>query len=150
MESRRTKRSCSILSWRSFTLSVGNTCANRWDGVVVTATRTKEQTSALMRRVRSCDTEPEVRLRKALWRAGLRYRTSDECLPGKPDIVISSKRLAIFVDGDFWHGNQWRQRGFTSLEEQFSGTRNGDFWIQKIHRNANRDQKTTVELLNWV
>ena len=64
--------------------------------------REPPEISAIMRRVRSRDTTPELLLRKALWAAGLRFRTCSENLPGKPDIVVHSKRLAIFIDGDFW------------------------------------------------
>jgi len=70
--------------------------------------------SRVMRRVRSRDTTPELLLRKALWAAGLRFRTCSTDLPGKPDIVVHSKRLAIFIDGDFWHGGQWRRRKLAS------------------------------------
>ncbi len=100
-----------------------------------------------MRRVRSRDTGPEVLLRKALWAVGVRFRTCAENLPGKPDIVIHSRRLAIFIDGDFWHGNQWRRRGLTSLEDQFSRTESRDYWVRKIRRNMDRDCRATAALI---
>src|SRR5579863_1919484 len=100
-----------------------------------------------MRRVRSRDTAPEVLLRKALWAAGVRFRTCAENLPGKPDIVIHSRRLAIFIDGDFWHGGQWRRRGLTSLEDQFSRTASRDYWVRKIRRNMDRDCRATAALI---
>jgi DNA mismatch endonuclease Vsr len=80
--------------------------------------RSAAEISAIMRRVRARDTNPEVLLRRALWKRGIRYRLGGMGLPGKPDIVIARARLAIFVDGDYWHGNQWRLRGHNSVEAQ--------------------------------
>jgi DNA (cytosine-5)-methyltransferase 1 len=100
-----------------------------------------------MRLVRSRDTTPELLLRKALRAAGLRFRTCAANLPGKPDIVIESKRLAIFIDGDFWHGGQWRRRGLTSLEEQFRETESRAYWLRKIRRNMDRDCRATASLI---
>ena len=73
--------------------------------------RDADEISAIMRRVRGRDTTPEMRLRRALWARGLRYSVAPTQLPGKPDIVFPGARLAVFVDGDYWHGNQWRRRG---------------------------------------
>jgi len=92
-----------------------------------------------MRRVKSRDTTPEVRLRHEIWARGLRYKLYYEDLPGKPDIVLPSRRIAVFVDGDYWHGNQWRRRGFRSLEEQFSLNQNKEYWLRKIERNVARE-----------
>src|SRR5712691_4527694 len=101
-----------------------------------------------MRRVRSRDTAPEVLLRKALWAAGLRFRICAEDLPGKPDIVNRSAKLAIFIDGDFWHGGQWRRRGLVSLEDQFRQTESRGYWLRKIRRNMDRDCRATAALLD--
>ena len=101
-----------------------------------------------MRRVRSRDTSPEIALRKALWACGLRYRLQGAALPGKPDIVFRKARLAVFVDGDFWHGNQWRMRGHTSLEAQFVGSPRAEYWVPKIDRNMRRDRLNTAKLLS--
>jgi len=100
-----------------------------------------------MRRVKSRDTTPEVRLRHEIWARGLRYKLYYEDLPGKPDIVLPSRRIAVFVDGDYWHGNQWRRRGFRSLEEQFSLNQNKEYWLKKIERNVARDQRVASELV---
>src|SRR5712691_9781044 len=100
-----------------------------------------------MRLVRSRDTTPELLLRKALGAEGLRFRTCAANLPGKPDIVIESKRLAIFIDGDFWHGGQWRRRRLTSLEEQFRQTESRGYWLRKIRRNMDRDCRATAALI---
>jgi DNA (cytosine-5)-methyltransferase 1 len=110
--------------------------------------REPREISAIMRLVRSRDTTPELLLRKALRAAGLRFRTCAANLPGKPDIVIESKRLAIFIDGDFWHGGQWRRRRLTSLEEQFRQTASRGYWLRKIRRNMERDCRATAALID--
>ena len=101
-----------------------------------------------MRKVRSIDTIPEVKFRKALWQTGVRYRKSCSSLPGKPDIVLFSKRLAVFIDGDFWHGRQWKKRGLSSLEDQFLESRNKAYWVNKIRANVERDCINTAKLLS--
>ena len=72
---------------------------------------TKEQRSKNMRAIKGKNTKPEVILRKALWEKGLRgYRKNYKGLPGNPDIVFTKYKLAIFVDGEFWHGKDWEKR----------------------------------------
>ena len=80
------------------------------------------------------DTKPELRLRRALWRAGHRYRKNVATLPGKPDIVFVRARLAVFCDGDFWHGRNWPERK-AKLEQGH----NPGYWVAKIERNMERD-----------
>lgn len=109
--------------------------------------RDTEVVSYAMSQVKGRDTSPELALRKALWHRGLRYRTNVTSLPGKPDIVFSGKRLLVFVDGDYWHGNQWLARGHASLEEQFDSVSGRDYWIHKLGRNMERDRRQTAELL---
>lgn len=87
------------------------------------------------------DTRCEVRLRKALWHAGARYRKNVRSLPGNPDIVFHGARLVVFCDGDFWHGKDWKQRKARLAE----GT-NPSYWIAKIERNRERDRKQTARL----
>jgi len=101
-------------------------------------------TSKIMAAVRSKDTEPEVLLRRDLFRRGFRFRVHYKRLPGRPDIVFPSQRVAVFVDGDFWHGGGWKERGFPSLEAQFE--RNAKFWVAKIRSNVERDRKVNAEL----
>lgn len=108
---------------------------------------TPRDISDRMRRVKSSGTKPEVALRKALWSRGIRYRTAVRSLPGKPDIVLGSAKVAIFVDGDFWHGGQWQKRGLTSLEQQFEGNQNREYWVHKIRSNMQRDAGATDRLL---
>ena len=108
--------------------------------------RSAELVSAIMTRVTSRDTTPELALRRALWRRGLRYRVHVKGMPGKPDIVFASARTTVFIDGDFWHGNQWKLRGFPTLEAQFAGVSNRNYWIAKVTRNIRRDEEVTRQL----
>ena len=105
-----------------------------------TRRRPPEVVSKAMRAVKSRNTTPEITLRKALWAIGYRYRLHDKTLPGKPDLVLKSRRAVVFIDGDFWHGRQWKKRGFDSLEDQMSRVRNSSYWIKKIKRNMERDK----------
>jgi DNA mismatch endonuclease (patch repair protein) len=98
----------------------------------------------MMSAVRSKDSKAELALRKALHGGGLRFRLHAPDVPGKPDIVIRSKRLAVFADGDMWHGNAWRLRGLRRLEDMFPN--NTEFWVKKIQRNMERDREVTHQL----
>jgi len=80
-------------------------------------------------------TAHEVMLRRALWHLGLRYRKNVSSLPGKPDIVFVRKKLAIFCDGDFWHGREWRKLRLKLMK----GT-NSSYWLKKIQSNIQRDR----------
>ena len=102
-------------------------------------------TSRIMSAVRNRDTRPELVLRSALWRRGLRYRLRVKLL-GKPDIVFPSRKVAVFVDGDYWHGNAWRVRRLSSFEAQFDGMNNAEFWRSKITTNMERDSKVNEAL----
>jgi len=116
-----------------------------------TKKRDKAVVGKTMSAVKSVNTAPEVLLRKTLWRMGLRYRLHVKTLPGKPDIVFAKSKVAVFVDGDFWHGRQWRLRGYKSLESQFDGVSNKPYWVEKITRNMARDRKVGAQLrkLGW-
>lgn len=97
-----------------------------------------------MRRVRVADTAPEVAFRKALWHAGLRYLCHRQVLRCRPDIVLLRWRIAIFIDGDFWHGRDWPE-----LQQQIKSNR--DYWIPKIERNKQRDLEAdaALEAAGW-
>lgn len=101
-----------------------------------------------MRKVRSTGTPAELILRRALHARGFRYRVNVASTPGKPDIASASRKVAVFIDGDYWHGNQWRRRGFRSLDEQFRASAKADYWVAKIYRNIARDTQTTARLLS--
>jgi len=112
--------------------------------------RDEQAISAIMRKVRSTHTAPEIVFRKALWARGLRYRLHASHLPGKPDVVMSPKKVAVFIDGDFWHGHQWRRRHLTALEDQFASSRRHqrEYWLRKIRRTMQRDSDATAALLS--
>lgn len=94
------------------------------------------QRSNCMSRIRSRDTKPEISLRRALWGKGLRYRLKNR-LPGRPDIVFTNRRIAIFVDGCFWHQCPIHGR----IPES-----NRDFWENKLRDNTRRDADVTQYL----
>ncbi len=101
---------------------------------------TREQRHHNMSRIRSTDTMAEVLLRKALWHRGLRYRKNYRALPGVPDIALTRQKIAIFVDGDFWHG-----RGhLENPGEQVAA--NKAFWQKKLARNVERDKEVNDAL----
>ena len=93
---------------------------------------TPEQRSAVMRRVKSRDTSPERLVRKLLTELGVRYRLHRADLPGKPDIVMAGRRLAILIHGCFWHGHDCA-RGARVPKQ------NTDYWLAKVGRNRARD-----------
>ena len=101
-------------------------------------------THKIMSSIPSKNTEPELILRRALWRENLRYRVNYKKLPGKPDIVFTKYRVVVFCDGDFWHGHNWAIRGLASLEEELAGY--SDFWRSKILRNMERDAEVNQAL----
>ncbi|MDD3415454.1 MAG: very short patch repair endonuclease [Lachnospiraceae bacterium] len=107
---------------------------------------TKEQRRKNMQHIGSRDTKIEVILRKALWEKGYRYRKNYAKLPGKPDIVLTKYKIVIFCDGEFFHGKDW-----DSLCAKLKGSKNGDFWIEKIGRNKERDDEIDKRLsfLGW-
>lgn len=106
--------------------------------------RDPKVTHKIMSSIKSKNTGPELLLRKALWQKGFRYRINYKQLSGKPDIVFTKAKIAIFCDGDFWHGHNWALRGIPSLEEELASY--SDFWKEKILRNIERDKKNNEEL----
>jgi len=102
-------------------------------------------TSKIMSAIPSEDTTPELILRKALWKKNLRYRVNYKKLTGKPDTVFTKYRVAVFCDGDFWHGYNWAIRGLGSLEEELAGY--SDFWKEKITRNMRHDKDVNQALV---
>jgi DNA mismatch endonuclease, patch repair protein len=97
----------------------------------VTDFLSKETRSRVMARIRSKDTKPEVALRQALWAAGLRgWRCHPRAVPGKPDVAFTRARVAVFVDGRFWHGHP----------DYFTFGKSGDYWDAKIARTQERDR----------
>jgi len=105
------------------------------------------EASSLKKRVRRTNTTPERVLRRKLWSRGLRYRLHSRDLPGKPDIVFRGRRIAVFCDGDFWHGKNWQVR-----REKLESGANPAYWIAKIEANMTRDREQAAALENegWV
>ena len=98
-----------------------------------------EKRSAVMRRVKGRNTTPELKVRRALTALGARYRLNRRDLPGSPDIVMPGRRLAIFVNGCFWHGHDC-SRGSRVPKA------NREYWTAKVARNVARDQRTARAL----
>ena len=96
-----------------------------------------------MSAIKSRGTQPEQILGKHMWKLGLRYRKQFK-IKGKPDFVFSKSRIAVFCDGDFWHGNNWKIRGMPSREEELK--KYSTFWKEKILRNIKRDKDVNVSL----
>jgi DNA mismatch endonuclease (patch repair protein) len=105
---------------------------------------TPEQRSAVMRRVKGRDTMPELKVRRALTRLGARYRLHRADLPGKPDIVLAGRKLAVFVHGCFWHGHDCARGGRVPKQ-------NRDYWLGKVGRNRTRDaeHQAALEARGW-
>lgn len=94
-----------------------------------------------MRKVKSKNSKIEIMLRHELWKRGLHYQKNAKDIFGKPDIVFKGKKLAIFVDSEFWHGKQF-------LEGKHIPKTNTKFWVNKIKRNIERDEEVNRELEN--
>ena len=98
-----------------------------------------------MSKVRLKRGKAETALAKALWHEGYRYRLNDKKFPGSPDIAIVKYKLAVFVDGEFWHGYDWeRRKGKLKA--------NREYWIEKIEENIARDRRNDVllEEMGWI
>jgi len=105
---------------------------------------TPEQRSAVMRAVKGRDTTPELAVRRILRAAGIGYRLGGRGLPGRPDLVMPGRRVAIFVHGCFWHGHDCA-RGARQPKT------NATYWTAKIGRNRARDvaTQTVLEAAGW-
>jgi len=99
---------------------------------------TKEKRSWNMSRIKGKDTQPELAIRKALYRKGYRYRIHNKVLPGKPDLVLKKYRAVIFIDGCFWHAHNCHLFKWPKTRQEF--------WQKKISGNKQRDQRNRTEL----
>lgn len=95
-----------------------------------------------MQRIHSKDTRIEIILRKALWNKGYRYRKNCRNITGKPDIALTKYKIAIFCDGEFFHGKDWEV-----LKPRLEKSNNAEYWISKILRNRERDDAINKKLL---
>ena len=107
---------------------------------------TKEQRHKNMSNIKSKDTGIEMKLRKALWEKGYRYRKNMKTLPGKPDIVLTKYKIVVFCDSEFFHGKDQED-----LKKQLERGKNAEFWIKKIARNRERDEEVNKQLafMGW-
>ncbi len=105
---------------------------------------TTEKVSRLMQKIRTANTQPEVAFRKVLWHVGHRYRRNYKGAPGRPDVAFVRWKIAIFIDGDFWHGYDWEHKRLAIKS-------NRDYWIPKIERNMQRDREVDalLEAAGW-
>lgn len=101
--------------------------------------RTTPERSRNMAHIHSTDTKPEILLRKKLWQKGIRYRKNFKNLPGSPDIAITKYKIAVFIDGEFWHGYNWR------VNKNRIHTHRS-YWVPKIERTMKRDQENNKDL----
>jgi DNA mismatch endonuclease (patch repair protein) len=102
---------------------------------------TPEQRKKNMQKIAAKNTAIEIKLRKALWDKGYRYRKNYRDLPGKPDIVLTKYNIAVFCDSEFFHGKDWEE-----LKKQLKKGNNPDFWINKIGRTRERDDEVNKKL----
>lgn len=103
---------------------------------------TKEQRRKNMQRIKGKNTSIEVKLCKALWQKGYHYRKNYKELPGSPDIVLTKYKIAIFCDGEFFHGKDWDK-----LKARLEKGEKGEYWIKKITRNMERDEEVNKQLI---
>ena len=103
---------------------------------------TKEQRRKNMQRIKGKNTSIEVKLCKALWQKGYHYRKNYKELPGSPDIVLTKYKIAIFCDGEFFHGKDWDK-----LKARLEKGEKGEYWIKKITRNMERDEEINKQLM---
>ena len=101
-----------------------------------------EKSHKNMSRIKGRDTSIEVILRRALWNRGYRYRKNCKDLPGRPDIALTKYKIAIFCDGEFFHGKDWEV-----LKPRLEKGKNPGYWIPKIERNMERDREKDKQLL---
>jgi len=100
----------------------------------------KEQRSKIMRAIKSKNTTVEVLLAKTLWHKGYRYRKNDRTIFGTPDLTFKKYRIAVFVDGEFFHGYNWEAKKLKLKD-------NREYWISKIERNMDRDRRVNEYLI---
>lgn len=101
-----------------------------------------ERSHKNMSKIHGKDTSIELVLRRALWKKGYRYRKNYKKIPGRPDIALTKYKIAIFCDGEFFHGKDWEV-----LKPRLEQGKNSDYWVQKIQRNMDRDSEKDKELL---
>jgi DNA mismatch endonuclease (patch repair protein) len=94
-----------------------------------------------MRKIKSSKTKPEISFKKALRKENIKFRSNNSKLQGKPDIVLLKKKIVIFIDGEFWHGYNWKDK-----KKRIKAHR--EYWIPKIERTIKRDKNNSRKLRN--
>lgn len=107
--------------------------------------KSRQEIERNMSAIRSTGGKTEVALRSILHRRGLRFRKNDPRLVGKPDIVFPGPRVAVFIDGDYWHARVLREKGPEALHARIK-TANRDYWIDKFTKRVKRDDEVTAGL----
>lgn len=102
---------------------------------------TPEQRKKAMQALKSTGMKQEVRIAKALWHLGYRYRKNDKSVFGKPDLTFKKYKLAVFIDGEFFHGKDWNSGNLRVKT-------NSEYWFKKIQRNMQRDIEVNTHLKN--
>jgi len=95
-----------------------------------------------MSAIRASGNQTESAVRKTLHRMGFRYRKYASDLPGRPDIAFKTAKVAVFIDGDYWHARILQEKGLAALEQSLR-TESRDYWIAKFQRRVKRDQEVT-------
>jgi DNA mismatch endonuclease (patch repair protein) len=105
------------------------------------------RSSTIKKRVKSANTRAETTLRRCLRKGGLRFRINDTSIPGKPDLTFPRFKVAVFCDGDFWHGRDWPR-----LRKQLMNRANCAYWIAKIKANRTRDRAVNhlLSKMGWI
>lgn len=103
-----------------------------------------QNTHKTMKKLKSNDTSIETVLRKELWRRGYRFRKNDMSLPGKPDIVLTKYKIAIFCDGEFFHGKDWNARKLKLAQGN-----NGDYWVKKYQEIGKETMRSIRNFRLW-
>ncbi len=113
-------------------------------------TKPPDEIARNMSAIRATGARTEKQLRSVLHGMGFRFRKNYSGLPGKPDIVFTKERIAVFIDGDYWHGRQLKERGAEYLHAYFT-EKQQEYWNAKLKRNVERDVAVTDELTreNW-
>jgi len=107
--------------------------------------KTTPEISQRMANIKLKRGDSEAKLAKALWHKGKRYRLNYRKLPGSPDIVLTKAKIAIFIDGEFWHGYDWVNRNLKLKS-------NREYWVEKIEENIDRDNRNNLRLrdMGWI
>ena len=107
--------------------------------------KTTPEISKRMANVNLKGGKAETALAKELWHRGVRYRKNYKKVPGSPDIAITKYKVAVFVDGEFWHGENWEER-----KQKLKSNR--EYWIEKIEENIARDRRNDELLkeMGWI